>query len=220
MYSFIYKGSTLTVESKRKNKSDKAWLRTHVTNHYVQMAQKDGYRSRAAYKLMELDELDNLLSAGQIVVDLGCAPGSWSQVALQKVGDAGKVIGVDLLLIEPLYRLEFIHGDFTDNDILNTLIYKLEGKTVDLVISDMSPNLSGVKVVDQARAAYLIELVLDFCDKYLKSGGDCLIKIFHGNEFDNMLKLARSMFERVLIRKPDSSRSRSSETYLLCKHKI
>ena len=210
----------MTIESKKKNKSDKAWLRTHVTNHYVNMAQKDGYRSRAAYKLIELDELDGLLSAGQIVVDLGCAPGSWSQVAIQKVGDTGKVIGVDLLPIDPLHKLEFIHGDFTDNDVLNSLLSKLAKSQADLVISDMSPNLSGVKVVDQTRAAYLIELVLDFCDKHLKVGGDCLIKIFHGSEFDNMLKQARGMFERVLIRKPDSSRSRSSETYLLCKCKL
>ncbi len=210
----------MAIESKKKNKSDKAWLRTHVTNHYVHMAQKDGYRSRAAYKLLELDELDKLLCIGQTVIDLGCAPGSWSQVALQKVGETGKVIGVDLLVIEPLYRLEFIHGDFTDTEILNNLLIKLDGKPADLVLSDMSPNLSGVKGVDQARAAYLIELVLDFCDKYLKTGGDCLIKIFHGNEFDNMLKQARNMFERVLIRKPDSSRSRSSETYLLCKCKV
>ena len=210
----------MAIESKRKNKSDKAWLRTHVTNHYVNMAQKDGYRSRAAYKLLELDELDKLLCAGQMVVDLGCAPGSWSQVALQKVGDTGKVIGVDLLAIEPLHKLEFIHGDFTDDEILQQLLGKLNGKSADLVVSDMSPNLSGVKVVDQAKAAYLIELVLDFCDKHLKTGGDCLIKIFHGNEFDNMLKQARAMFERVLIRKPDSSRSRSSETYLLCKCKL
>ena len=210
----------MAIESKKKNKSDKAWLRTHVTNHYVHMAQKDGYRSRAAYKLIELDELDGLLSVGQTVVDLGCAPGSWSQVAIQRVGDTGKVIGVDLLPIEPLYKLDFIHGDFTDDDILKSLLIKLDDSQADLVISDMSPNLSGVKGVDQARAAYLIELVLDFCDKYLKTGGDCLIKIFHGSEFDNMLKQARGMFERVLIRKPDSSRSRSSETYLLCKCKI
>lgn len=203
----------------KKNKSIKAWVHQHVNDIYVNQAQKVGYRSRAAYKLLEIDEQENVFHNVLTVVDLGCAPGSWSQVSLQKVGDKGRVVGVDLLDMQPLANLNFIQGDFTEQITLDKLLLGIEHRKVDLVISDMAPNLSGIKGVDQARGAYLIELVLDFAKGYLKTNGHCIIKVFHGSEFDNLVKLARTLFTQVLIRKPDASRSKSSETYLLCKFK-
>ena len=204
----------------KKNKLVKAWVNQHVTDHYVHMAVKDKYRSRAAYKLIEIDETLNLFKNVQVVVDLGCAPGSWSQYAVKKVGTNGIVIGIDLLEITPIHGLEFIHGDFTSDEILKKLVQEIDNKQVDLIISDMAPNLSGIRGVDQARGAYLIELVLDFAREYLKVGGNCIIKIFHGGEFDSLVKLARSLFNQVVIHKPSASRSASSETYMLCKNKI
>lgn len=206
-------------EKARKNKSIKAWVHQHINDSYVNQAQKAGYRSRAAYKLLEIDAQENIFHNAVTVVDLGCAPGSWSQVSLQKVGDHGRVIGVDLLEVQPLANLNFIQGDFTDQLTLDKLLTSIEHRKVDLVISDMAPNLSGVKGVDQARGAYLIELVLDFAKGYLKTNGHCVMKVFHGSEFDSLVKLARTMFTQVIIRKPEASRSKSSETYLLCKFK-
>lgn len=206
-------------EKTKKNKVIKAWVHQHVNDTYVNQAQKDGYRSRAAYKLLEIDHDDNLFNKAKIVVDLGCAPGSWSQVAIGKVGVNGKVIGVDLLEIDPIPRLNFIHGDFTEQETLNQLLIAIDNKEVDLVISDMAPNLSGIKNVDQARSAYLVELVLDFASNYLKVGGNCLIKVFQGSEFEELVKSARNVFTQVIIRKPEASRSKSKEVYLLCKSK-
>lgn len=207
------------LEKVRKNKSIKAWVHQHINDSYVNQAQKAGYRSRAAYKLLEIDAQDNIFHNAVTVVDLGCAPGSWSQVSLHKVGGNGRVIGVDLLGMQPLANLNFIQGDFTEQATLDKLLVSIEHRKVDLVISDMAPNLSGVKGVDQARGAYLIELVLDFAKGYLKTNGHCVMKVFHGSEFDNLVKLARTMFTQVIIRKPEASRSKSSETYLLCKFK-
>lgn len=206
-------------EKVRKNKTIKAWVHRHLNDIYVKDAQRDGFRSRAAYKLLDIDAQDKIFTGVKNVVDLGCAPGSWSQVALQKVGEHGKVVGVDLLEIHPIYRLNFIHGDFTEQQTLDALVNAIDHKEVDLVISDMAPNLSGIKNVDQARGAYLVELVLEFSKDYLKTGGKCLIKVFQGAEFESLVKMAREIFTQVLIRKPDSSRSSSSETYLLCKNK-
>ena len=206
-------------EKVRKNKSLRAWVHQHINDTYVNQAQRAGYRSRAAYKLVEFDNSDNLFHNVKTVVDLGCAPGSWSQVSLEKVGESGRVVGVDLLEIQPLSRLKFIQGDFTEQSTLDLLLEQINHKMVDLVISDMAPNLSGVKQVDQTRGAYLVELVLEFSRDYLRPGGNCLIKVFHGYEFDNLVKMARQMFTQVVIRKPEASRSKSSETYLLCKHK-
>lgn len=203
----------------RKNKSIKAWVHRHLNDSYVKGAQRDGYRSRAAYKLLEIDAQDKIFNGVKTVVDLGCAPGSWSQVALDKVGEYGRVVGVDLLEIHPIHRLNFIQGDFTDQETLDKLVVEINNKEVDLVISDMAPNLSGIKNVDQVRGAYLVELVLEFSRDYLKVGGHCLIKVFHGYEFDSLVKMAREIFTQVVIRKPDASRSSSSETYLLCKSK-
>lgn len=206
-------------EKIKKNKSSKSWVHEHINDAYVNQAQKSGYRSRAAFKLLEIDAQENLFHGVNNVVDLGCAPGSWSQVAVQRVGETGRVIGVDLLEMHPLHGLNFIQGDFTEQATLDNLLQVINHKKVDLVISDMAPNLSGVKQVDQSRGAYLVELVLEFAKDHLKVGGDCLIKVFHGYEFDSLVKSAREIFTKVIIRKPDASKSKSSETYLLCKNK-
>lgn len=207
------------MEKTKKNKLVKAWVNQHVNDHYVHLAKKDGYRSRAAYKLLEIDEIDNLFSKVKVIIDLGCAPGSWSQVALKKIGARGLVIGVDILEMIPIPGVRFIQGDFTEIETFNELIKEINNEKVDLILSDMSPNLSGIKNIDQAKLAYLVELVLDFAAKHLKTGGNCLIKVFNGLEFNNLIKLARKDFTEVFIRKPNSSRSKSSETYLLCKNK-
>ncbi|MBY0379344.1 MAG: RlmE family RNA methyltransferase [Burkholderiales bacterium] len=204
-----------------KNKTNKAWINRHLTDHYVHLAQRDGYRSRAAYKLIELDDENQLFNNVSRIVDLGCAPGSWLQVAIRRMTNKNAlIIGLDLLEIEPIANLRFIHGDFTDENVHNQLVNALEGYAVDLLISDIAPNLTGIRGVDQARSAYIVELVLEFAQSYLKSGGNALIKVFQGGEFDKLIKLARSIFSQVLIKKPDASRSESAEVYLLCKNKI
>ncbi len=203
----------------KKNKVVRAWVDQHINDPYVQMSRKAGYRSRAAYKLLEIDTEIDLFKNVSVVIDLGCAPGSWSQVAINKTNSKGMVIGVDILPTEPISGLSFIQGDFTEENVLKQLLNCIGSKTVDLIISDMAPNLSGVRGVDQMRSAYLIELVLDFAEKHLKSGGNCLVKIFHGSEFDALVKTARTLFQQVVIKKPQASRSGSSETYLLCKNK-
>lgn len=208
------------LKSLKKNKTDKSWINRHSNDHYVHLAKSDGYRSRAAYKLLEMDDSYRLLANASCVVDLGSAPGSWSQVARSKMMPNGFMLSVDLLTMQEIRGVNFIQGDFTENNVLEQMITLLDGRTIDLIISDMAPNLSGVKMVDQAKSAYLIELVLDFARNYLKIGGNCLIKIFIGGEFERLIKAARELFEKVEIQKPNSSRSNSSETYLLCKSKI
>jgi 23S rRNA (uridine2552-2'-O)-methyltransferase len=198
-----------------KNRFVKAWIHEHVNDHYVKSAASAGYRSRAAYKLLEIDQKFDLFKNVKRVVDLGCAPGSWSQVLWRKIGKDGITVGVDLLEIEPIPGLHFIQGDFSDEEVLAQLVDAIGDKVVDLVVSDMAPNLSGVKGVDQARGAHLVELVLEFVRDYLVTGGKCVIKVFHGGEFDNLVKQMRDLFNQVVIFKPDASRSKSSETYLL-----
>lgn len=206
----------------KKNKGSRAWINQHVNDHYVQLSRQDGYRSRAAYKLSEIDEQYKLFNKVSTVIDLGCAPGSWSQYAVRqiyggKVTGKNLVIGVDILEIEPIRHLNFILGDFGSEQVFNRMVKLLDGRAVDLIISDMAPNLSGIRGVDQARGSYLVELVLDFAKQYLKPCGDCLLKVFHGSEFNSLLALARTLFTQVIIVKPDASRSKSSETYLLCR---
>lgn len=201
----------------KKNKTNRAWVNQHITDPYVISAARDKYRSRAAYKLLEIDSDYKIFAGVKTAVDLGCSPGSWSQVLVQKIGANGKVIGVDLLPTEPMNGLDFILGDFTENDILDKIIQSLDNQLVDLVLSDMSPNLSGIKVVDQARSAYLIELVLDFAKNHLKQAGDCIMKVFHGCEFDAIIRDARALFSQVIIHKPRSSRDASSEVYIICR---
>ena len=195
-------------------------MHEHVTDPYVQRAQKEGYRSRAAYKLLEIDERDHLLKPGMVVVDLGATPGGWSQVAAAKVGQAGKVIALDLLPLHPLHGVEFILGDFREDSVLAQLEERLGGRQVGLVISDMSPNISGIGMADQARAMHLAELALDFSVRHLKPGGAFLIKLFQGAGFEDYVKLMRSHFARVVTRKPKASRDRSSELYLLGLEKL
>ena len=204
----------------KRSKTSKQWMHEHVNDPYVQRAQKEGYRSRAAYKLLEIDERDHLLKPGMVVVDLGATPGGWSQVAAAKVGQAGKVIALDLLPLHPLHGVEFILGDFREDGVLAQLEERLGGRQVGLVISDMSPNISGIGVADQARAMHLAELALDFSVRHLKPGGAFLIKLFQGVGFEDYVKLMRSHFARVVTRKPKASRDRSSELYLLGLEKL
>lgn len=190
-------------------------MNEHVHDPYVQRAQKEGYRSRAAFKLLEIDNRDRLLKCGMVVVDLGAAPGGWSQVAALKVGQGGKVIAVDLLPLLPINNVEFIQGNFCDDGVLAQIEGKLSDKKIGLVISDMSPNISGINMTDQARAMHLAELALDFSVRNLQSNGAFLVKVFQGVGFEDYVRLMRSYFAQVVTRKPDSSRDRSNELYLL-----
>lgn len=199
----------------KASKTSKQWMHEHVTDPYVQMAQKDGYRARAAYKLLELDERDHLIKPGMVVVDLGAAPGSWCQVVARKLGSQGRIIALDLLPLDPLPRVEFIQGDFREDAVLAQLENMLAGRRIDLVISDMAPNISGVGSADQARAMYLAELALDFADKHLAPGGAFVAKVFQGAGFEDYLKAMRNHFTKVVARKPKASRNRSSEQFLV-----
>lgn len=202
------------------SKTSKQWMREHVNDPYVQMAQKDGYRSRAAYKLLEINAKDKLLKPNMVVVDLGATPGGWSQVAAREIGRGGKVIGLDLLPLDPLAGVDFIQGDFRDDAVLKQLRDLLAGRQVALVISDMAPNMSGVLNADLARALYLAELALEFAYEQLQADGYFLVKVFQGAGFEDYLKLMRSRFSKVVTRKPKASRDRSSELYLLATGKI
>lgn len=199
----------------KRNKSSKAWVHEHLNDPYVQRAQAEGYRARAAYKLKEIDERDHLFKPGMVVVDLGAAPGSWCQVAVQRVGAAGKVLGVDLLPVEPIAGLDFLLGDFGEDAVLAELEARLDGAAVDLVLSDMAPNLSGVATVDQARSIMLCELALDFAARHLRPGGRFVVKVFQGEGFMAFRKAMEQTFASVQVRKPKASRDRSAEVYLV-----
>lgn len=199
----------------KRAKTSKAWMREHVNDFFVKQARKEGYRSRAAYKLLEITERDHILKSGMIVVDLGAAPGSWSQVASQKVGHKGKVIALDILEVTPLPGVEFIQGDFTEEIALAELKKRLDGHQLDLIISDMAPNMSGIAVSDQARSMCLAELALAFAMEQLNYNGNFLVKVFQGRDFDQFLRDMRVGFKSVMIRKPKASRDRSNELYLL-----
>jgi len=200
-----------------RSKTSKAWMREHVNDLYVQRAKAEGYRSRAAYKLLELDRKDRLLAPGQLVVDLGAAPGSWSQVAAAKLGARGRLVAVDLLPMEPLPGVHFVQGDFREQQVLDALLLALGGRKADLVISDLAPNISGIGVSDQARAMHLAELALEFARQCLKPGGSLVVKVFQGAGFTEFLTAMRKAFAKVGSRKPEASRGRSSEMYLLGK---
>lgn len=201
----------------KKRSSSKNWLKEHFDDIYVQRAQKEGYRSRACYKLLEIQEKDRLIKPGMTVIDLGSAPGGWSQVAAELVGHKGKVIASDILAMDNLAGVEFIQGDFTEQSVLDKIIAAIGDKPVDLVISDMAPNMSGMNAVDQPRAMYLIELAVDLAKQVLKPDGVFLAKVFHGEGFDELLKEMRTSFKTVQTRKPAASRSRSREVYQLAK---
>ena len=204
----------------KPSKTSKQWMREHVNDPFVQLAQKEGYRSRAAYKLLEIDAKDHLFKSGTVVVDLGATPGGWSQVAAARVGRGGKVIALDLLPLDPLSGVAFILGDFREEGVLKQLEALLENKPVGLVISDMAPNISGVVSADQARAMHLAELAMEFALEHLKPDGSFLVKVFQGAGFEDFLKLMRSRFAKVVSRKPKASRDRSSEVYLLGSGKL
>ncbi len=195
--------------------SSKAWMHEHINDEFVKRAQKEGYRARAAYKLTEIDDKDKLIKPGMTIVDLGATPGSWSQVAVQRLKGQGRVIALDLLEMQPINGVEFIQGDFREEAVLKLLENSLNGKQVDLVIADMAPNISGIAAVDQAGAAYLTELALEFSKDWLKPSGNFLVKVFIGEGFDEILQSMRPMFDKVVTRKPKASRGRSSEVYLL-----
>jgi len=190
-------------------------MQRHVNDEYVKRSKREGFRSRAAYKLLELQEKDRILKPGQVVIDLGAAPGGWSQVAADIVGPKGQVIAFDLLEMEPLPGVEVIQGDFREDEALRTFADILGGRRVDLVISDMAPNVSGVSAVDQPRAMYLCELALDFCSDFLRPGGGFVAKVFHGEGFDPWIKAVKSQFGRAVTRKPKASRANSREVYLV-----
>jgi 23S rRNA (uridine2552-2'-O)-methyltransferase len=202
-----------------RSKTSKAWLQEHVSDHYVHQAQKDGYRSRAAYKLLEIDDKDKLLKQGMWVVDLGAAPGSWSQVARRKVGDAGRVFALDILPMDPIHGVEFLQGDFREDAVLSQFTELLNGRLVDLAICDIAPNISGMAVIDQARSFHLCELALEFCRDWLKPGGHFLVKTFQGSGYNEFMQQMRDTFQTVVSRKPAASRDRSTEIYLLGKGK-
>ena len=199
----------------KRRPTSKAWMQEHVNDEFVKRAQRDGYRARAAYKLMEIDDKDHLIKPGMTVVDLGATPGSWSQVTVQRLQGKGHVIALDLLEMQPIPGVDFIQGDFREEAVLNQLEEMLNGKHVDLVIADMAPNMTGINLVDQANAAYLTELALEFSLKWLKPGGHFLVKVFIGSGFDDIVRNMRTGFEKVATRKPKASRDRSSEVYLL-----
>jgi 23S rRNA (uridine2552-2'-O)-methyltransferase len=200
-----------------RSKSSQAWLKRHVNDPYVQRAEAAGYRSRSAYKLLEIDARDRLLARGQLVVDLGAAPGGWSQVASAKVGPQGRVVAIDLLDMPPIDRVSFICDDFSAGSGLAAVERALGGASADLVLSDMAPNLSGIAVTDQARAALLCERAVEFARAHLKPGGALLVKAFQGAGFPELLARLRREFARVDSRKPTASRSESSEMYLLAR---
>jgi len=201
----------------QRSKSSHNWLREHFNDPFVKQAQKDGYRSRASYKLLEIQEKDRLIRPGMSVIDLGAAPGGWSQVTSRLIGGQGRLIASDILEMDSIPDVTFIQGDFTQDEVLEQILQAVGDSHVDLVISDMAPNMSGTPEVDMPRAMFLCELALDLAGRVLKPGGDFLIKIFQGEGFDQYLKDVRSKFDKVQMRKPSSSRDRSREQYLLAR---
>ena len=209
--------------SGKGKKVNKAWLNQHIHDPYVRAAQKDGYRARAAYKLKEIDETFKLIRPGDVVVDLGSAPGAWSQYARRRLSPTGAavgelngcIIGLDMLPMEPIEGVEFIQGDFREEAVLTQLEAALAGRVVDVVISDMAPNLSGIENVDAARIAHLIELAVDFTKNHMKPEGTLVVKVFHGSGYSQLVDLFKQTFHVVKPLKPKSSRDRSSETFLV-----
>ncbi len=200
-----------------RSKSSGNWLQEHVNDPYVKQAQRDGYRSRASYKLIQLNERDRLIRPGMLVVDLGCAPGGWSQVAGRLVGARGKVVATDILPMDPVKNVDFLQGDFTDEALLERILAQLDGHQPDLILCDIAPNITGIDVADQASSMYLVELALDLARRILKPRGDFVAKVFQGAGSEAYLKELRTSFEKLLIRKPAASRARSREVYAVAK---
>ncbi len=200
-----------------RSKSSTRWLEEHVNDPFVKQAQIDGYRSRASYKLLEINTKDKLIHPNMLVMDLGSAPGGWSQVSAKLVGHKGRVIASDILPMDSIAGVEFIQGDFTEEAVFDEIMATLDGTLADVVISDMAPNISGVDVADQASSMYLVELALDMARQVLKPKGSFVAKVFHGEGYDEYVKDLRTSFDKVVIRKPDSSRARSREVYVVGK---
>lgn len=201
----------------KRSKSSSRWLGEHFADEYVKRAQQEGWRSRAVFKLEEIDQKDRLLKPGMTVIDLGAAPGGWAQYAARKLGRKGRVIALDILEMEPVEGVEFLQGDFTDDEPLTRLLEALGDERPGLVMSDMAPNMSGMDAIDQPKSMYLAELTLDLAEQVLAPGGDMLVKVFQGEGFDEYLKRLRQLFGKVSSRKPKASRSRSREVYLLAR---
>jgi 23S rRNA (uridine2552-2'-O)-methyltransferase len=200
-----------------RSKSSNQWLRSHFDDEYVKRAQREGYRSRAAYKLAEIQEKDRLIRPGMTIVDLGAAPGGWSQYAAGILKGQGRILAMDILPMDELAAVDFIQGDFREDEVFESLQKSLAQAKVDLVLSDMAPNISGMGAVDQPRSMYLVELAVDFADKVLDEGGTLLCKVFQGEGFDPLLAGLRSKYSKVLIRKPKASRPKSREVYMLAR---
>lgn len=202
-------------ELAKKKSSSRAWLREHHNDIYVQKAQREGYRSRASYKLIEINERDQVIKPGMSVLDLGSAPGGWSQVAAGWVGDRGRLVASDILPMDALPDVTFVQGDFTEAETFEEILKALEGRPVNVVLSDMAPNLSGLSAVDQPKAMYLVELATELAEATLAEGGAMVVKVFQGEGFDTWHRRIRRLFERVVTRKPDASRPRSREIYIV-----
>ncbi|HTD05659.1 RlmE family RNA methyltransferase [Undibacterium sp.] len=206
-----------------KNKFNQNWVHDHINDPYVKLAQKEGYRARAVYKLKEIDESEKLIKPGQIIVDLGATPGSWSQYVRNKLagkdggGILGEIFALDLLPMEPIADVQFIQGDFREDEVLDQLEAQLKGRKVDLVLSDMAPNLSGIPTADAARVEYIIELAVAFANAHLKPSGALLVKCFHGPSYNNIVEMFKSEFKTVANKKPKASKDKSSEIFLLGK---
>lgn len=200
-----------------RSKSSKRWLKEHISDQFVKQAQVDGYRSRAVYKLKEINQKEKLLKPGLTVVDLGAAPGGWSQYVSEILNNKGKILALDILPIDPILGVTIIQGDFQEDATLEEISKYVKPNTVDIVLSDMAPNMTGLSAVDIPRAMYLVELAIDFSEAMLKKDGSLFVKIFHGAGFDEILKKIRARFKRVVIYKPQASRARSRETYLLAR---
>jgi len=200
-----------------RSKSSHRWLQEHERDRFVQKSRQDGYRSRASYKLMALDDKDRLFRPGMTVVDLGAAPGGWSQVAMERIGHQGRVIASDILDMDSIAGVDFVQGDFTEEAVLGQILEVIGDQPVDLVLSDMAPNMSGLRDVDQPRAMYLVELAVAMVDEVLKPGGTFVAKVFQGEGFDTLLLDLRKLFQSVAVRKPEASRARSREVYLVAK---
>lgn len=200
-----------------RSKTSGRWLQEHVSDPYVKQAQKDGYRSRASYKLIQLNEKDKLIRPGMLVIDLGAAPGGWSQVAGRLVGDRGRVVATDIAPMEPLKNVDFVQGDFAEATVLEQILGRLEGHRPDLILCDIAPNISGIDSADQASSIHLVEIALDLARQVLKPQGDFVAKVFQGAGSEGYLKDLRTSFEQVSIRKPAASRPRSREVYMVAK---
>ncbi len=200
-----------------RSKSSSRWLQKHFDDHYVKAAREKGYRSRSAFKLLEIQRKDHILKPSQVIIELGSAPGGWTQVISGIVGEKGKIVAVDLLPMESIANINVIQGDFTEPKVLESLIQTLDNHDVDVVLSDMAPNMSGNRSIDQPRAMHLVELVVDFTETILRKNGTMLVKVFQGEGYDQILQYVRTRFDKVVIRKPGASKSSSREMYLLAK---